>query len=596
LLAYLTKRDPFQSRLRALAPGEAGRIERVLAAARAFLAVSSLAAIWFDPTEPSRYASLAYALMLAYVLYSLFVLAWVRFRHEFGARFVMGVHAIDVLWPAAIILFTSPTSSPFFVFNAFVLLEAAYRWGFQETLATAGAEVLLYFCISVLPEIVPAMGVFLSKDVEVNRLILRPLYLAMMAYLLGYLGEQEKLQRAEATGMARLVGSIQGEIGLRGALRAVFEETLKIFGCVRTTLIVGEKTTGRAIVWNGTRESNGRRMDVRWSEPDPPVGSEALSGAPGAVWLVGVGAPDESPAPNSVSALGAEGSTLRKVSWSPSEELMRCLPPFQRALVAASEFGGEWSGWWWLLDPDLGPRPQAAAVFLRALAGQLGPAVHAVFAAQKLRSQAGAMERAHMARELHDGVIQSLIGMEMQVDVLRRKSPPADHHLAGELAALQSNLHEEVLNLRELMQQMKPVDLGPRQFLEYLAAAVDRFSRDTGIAARFITSVGNVRLGTRVANEVAHIVQEALVNVRRHSGADNVVVRLDAENGFWVLTIDDDGCGFDFSGSLSQAQLDSARKGPVIIKERVRSIRGELAVESLPGQGSRLVIRFPQKY
>ena len=100
---------------------------------------------------------------------------------------------------------------------------------------------------------------------------------------------------------------------------------------------------------------------------------------------------------------------------------------------------------------------------------------------------------------------------------------------------------------------------------------------------------------SRVCNEVARIVQEALVNIRKHSGARNVIVRFDSQDGNWKLVIDDDGKGFDFAGRLTHAQLEASRQGPLVIKERVRSIGGELAVESASGRGARLEITFPQK-
>jgi len=59
--------------------------------------------------------------------------------------------------------------------------------------------------------------------------------------------------------------------------------------------------------------------------------------------------------------------------------------------------------------------------------------------------------------------------------------------------------------------------------------------------------------------------------------------------------VDDDGRGFGFSGRLSQAQLDQSRRGPVVIKERVQAMGGELEVESDPGRGSRLAITVPRK-
>ena len=126
-------------------------------------------------------------------------------------------------------------------------------------------------------------------------------------------------------------------------------------------------------------------------------------------------------------------------------------------------------------------------------------------------------------------------------------------------------------------------------------ATVDRFGRDTGITTRFISPLEEIRLPARVANEVARIVQEALANIRRHSHAHAVIVRLDARDGSWLLVISDDGRGFGFSGRLNQAQLDAARQGPLVIKERVRSIGGELWIESAPGKGARLEITFPQR-
>jgi len=208
--------------------------------------------------------------------------------------------------------------------------------------------------------------------------------------------------------------------------------------------------------------------------------------------------------------------------------------------------------------------------------------------------KAKAMDRALVARELHDGAIQSLIGMEVQVDVLRRRATDTPA-MAEELSRVQALLRREVLNLRELMRQMKPLDLDPRQLLDFLAESVDKFRREAGISASFVSDLREISLSPRLCAEIARIAQEALVNVRKHSGASNVIVRLSLDGDEGRLVVDDDGRGFDFSGRLSQEELDAARKGPVIIKERVRSIGGSLAIESAPGRGARLEITFPNE-
>jgi signal transduction histidine kinase len=132
------------------------------------------------------------------------------------------------------------------------------------------------------------------------------------------------------------------------------------------------------------------------------------------------------------------------------------------------------------------------------------------------------------------------------------------------------------------------------QILEHLADLVGQFQRQTGIAAHFVSEIDEVSLSPRVSAEIARIVQEALVNVRKHSGARNVLVRVSAPAGYWKFEVDDDGRGFGFAGRYSQADLEIGRKGPVVIRERVRAIGGTLALESAPGQGARVEVWLPR--
>jgi two-component system, NarL family, sensor histidine kinase DegS len=86
-------------------------------------------------------------------------------------------------------------------------------------------------------------------------------------------------------------------------------------------------------------------------------------------------------------------------------------------------------------------------------------------------------------------------------------------------------------------------------------------------------------------------VQEGLVNVRKHSGARDALVRFSEDNSFWHLMLEDNGRGFPFTGKFSQAELEQVGKGPLVIRERVRLIDGELTIESNPGRGARLEVR-----
>jgi signal transduction histidine kinase len=160
---------------------------------------------------------------------------------------------------------------------------------------------------------------------------------------------------------------------------------------------------------------------------------------------------------------------------------------------------------------------------------------------------------------------------------------------------LQSVVKDEVLNLRDLMQQMRPAEFDPDELLDHFADMVQRFGRDTGISARFVTDLKKVELERHVCFELVRIVQEGLANIRKHSAASHAVVRFGVVNGAWRLEIADDGRGFPFEGRLSQVELDARSGGPAIIKERVRGIGGHLAIDSKPGRGSRLEVMVPQE-
>ena len=268
---------------------------------------------------------------------------------------------------------------------------------------------------------------------------------------------------------------------------------------------------------------------------------------------------------------------------------------FDRVMSVSFIFGREWWGRIFLFDPTLTGNIEEELRFLQELVRQVGPAVYNVYLLRRLRMRAGAVERARFARELHDGAVQSLIAVEMQVDVLRRQAANNTESVTDELSRIQGLLREEVLKLRELMQQMKSLDVDSRKLLGFLGDTVERFQRETGISARFLSELEEVEMPPQVCREVARIVQEGLVNVRKHSGAHQVLVRLGRSDGSMTLMIEDDGRGFPFTGRLSQSELEKIGKGPLIIKERVRLIEGELTIESNPGRGSRLEIRVPQK-
>ena len=143
------------------------------------------------------------------------------------------------------------------------------------------------------------------------------------------------------------------------------------------------------------------------------------------------------------------------------------------------------------------------------------------------------------------------------------------------------------------MFQMTPVEREPPELGAVLADLVERFGRATNISSKLVSTVDEAPLSAHTKRELARIVQEALVNVRKHSGARQVLVSVSTDGAHCQLIVDDDGTGFDFEGRLSEEQLERQGKGPRIIRERVRLLGGSLAVVSRQNAGSRLEISVP---
>ena len=217
-------------------------------------------------------------------------------------------------------------------------------------------------------------------------------------------------------------------------------------------------------------------------------------------------------------------------------------------------------------------------------------------AAERWESSARAAQRARalVSRDLHDSAIQCLYTVDYRLEKLMRSTLGMSRDLSEDLAQLQRLVQRSEAELRELVEQGRPLDLGPKSFVEYVTELTAEFEHETGISVRFVPDGGQISPPPAVAGELVRIVQEALVNVKKHSGARHVLIGFGAAQGRWKLRIDDDGRGFDFTGRLCMLELEAKGQGPYVIRERVSTLGGELEVESTPGHGARLEIAFPK--
>ena len=568
--------------------GERIETERILSTARAVLALTSVVTFQFGGAH-FQHPTLISTLLLVYTAHCLALMATLWFRIGTGEfRFSWFVHATDLLWPTLISLFTNGPSSPFFLYFIFAILAAAFRWGIRESLftvvfalaaMTADAKILT----------LPWMARLFESKFDANLFVVRTVYMVILAFLIGYLAESEKRRRAEAMSIAKVSAEANVEAGLKGTVQAVLQEVLLLFGARQLILVAGDPETARSNLWRVERLEEDGEVVFTWGHLNQTewVTYEFHLGDPGAV------AAWRGNNERSAILLDRDGTRVRGPRKGLKSAFMSRYS-FKLLLAGGINVASDVSARVFLFEPRLGGRPEEQLRLLQQLISQVSPAVYNVYILRRLRTRAAAVERGRVARELHDGVVQSLHAIAFRLYALRTSSMVDSPDCAQELTDIQELVQNETTSLRALIHQLKPVDFDPRHLVDFLAGTIERYRYETGIEAKFVCDVGEVTLRPQACREVAGIVQEALANVLKHSGAENVLVRLGAENGMWNLVIEDDGRGFAFSGRLSQSELEKIRAGPLVIKERVRSLGGELSIESKPGQGSRLVISFPQ--
>ena len=201
-------------------------------------------------------------------------------------------------------------------------------------------------------------------------------------------------------------------------------------------------------------------------------------------------------------------------------------------------------------------------------------------------------ERKRVARELHDDLGQALGALAFQIEAIEQLIK-RDH----EGAINQLNLTRDLINsttdqMYELILALRPSTLDDLGLISALQSHAERFLEGSGIDFELNTDGLTDRLELEMETTLYRIYQEALNNVRRHSGAKNVSISITMFDGYLESEIRDDGRGFDMS-QLDPSKEDQSGWGLLGIRERVSQWGGELEIVTEPGMGTIVRLRLP---
>ncbi len=239
------------------------------------------------------------------------------------------------------------------------------------------------------------------------------------------------------------------------------------------------------------------------------------------------------------------------------------------------------------LDRPLAAMGEDMHELLISVARHLGLAFEKARLEGEARRLAVMEERNLIGNDLHDSLAQSLIGMRLQLRILDEALARRDFGAAQyEVKALQRAMAQANKDLRSLLTDYR-LKIEGAGLADSLAKLLGRFGRESGIAVYFQNDCTTLALTAAQEIQLYYIIQEALANIRRHSGAQNVRVMLGNEGDLYTVLIEDDGLGM-----VEAESRGSGHAGLEIMRERAAKLPGQFVIESEPGEGTRIVIIF----
>ncbi|MGH9865329.1 MAG: sensor histidine kinase [Candidatus Acidiferrales bacterium] len=546
-----------------------------------------LALLALKETPNDGATSIATIFLAAYFLVSIVVVAVERAARFRRIPFPPEIDAVAL----AVFIGLTPSLGPFWLFYLFAVfgIAALGRTGNNKSFDPSFSSNLFAtdaaFLSAGAAVAVAIRAAWFSPAGQQG--VMRACGLAAGTYLAGicvaWLGIRERTLLSEDRFIESLLSMIRVEKGLAESVRLVLSELAREFNCERALLVICDEEIDRLFVWKGEQD---RRHAF------PP---EALPLTRAGAYL----AEDlsQSLCWNSLEGKGRgfgwhreSGATVNPMEVPPAATRQELAA--HRVMAATVLSSGHATGRMILVNARR-PFARRDLRWFERIVRHLNVPLENVFLLRSLRARAVEAERSRISRDLHDGILQTLLSLNIQFGVLRRKLPQAPEQVGSDLASLEKTVREEGDDLRQMVKDLRPLRVESADLREMMYSFAERCHDESGVVVDLFLEENDLRAPDRICREVFQIYRESLNNIKKHARASHVVVKLWQDDTKIFLVVDDNGQGFSFAGKFESEELDRLRLGPISIKERTRTVGGVLTVESNPGHGARLTIEIP---
>lgn len=553
------------------------RTERLIVVGRILLAVLSLLVLWLDPYESSKYSDATHIMLWAYLGYSLLLIPLVWASSVRVNTIGLIAHIIDIAIFTALVYFTEGINSPFFAYFIFAIFCATLRWQKNGTLWTALAFLCLFIGMGLSMEIIHN-----TRKFELNHFIIRSVYLAGIALLLVYLTAYERRVRTELAKLHDWPNHIKPSSPPQTVIRDALTYAAGVMSAPRLLMIWEEQEEPvRHIIYLSPETFQWQQMPPNTYEP---LVAEHLQHSD---FLC------RNAADSSAGVILTENKGFRHRRGSPlhAELIAR---HHIRQVIAVVLNGQEFQGR--LLFLDKSGMNSDDLTLSGLVARQLKTLMDQLIQRQHLQKTAATEERIKMARDLHDGVLQTLTGIALQLETVKRQLEKDTSRARQRLTELQGVIIEEQRNLRNFIQKLKPLPMAADNLQSFMERRLNNLAETIRQQWRLNVEIDikpvNAFLPQSLADDLHYLLREALVNSAKHAQASQVKASIAIETGQVNIKVEDNGRGFPFRGQYDLAGLTAKHLGPKTLMERIIMLNGQLIIHS-SNAGASLEISVP---
>jgi signal transduction histidine kinase len=544
--------------------------DRMISLMRLILALSALIITYIDPLEPDRLVEVTYGSLLVYSAYGA-ILYYMSLRDDPGLPLSIS-HWVDVGCFLVLIALSSGTNSIFFFFFFFAILVASFRLGFKAGLRVTIVSTSFFTLIGYLTS--PAEIQF-----ELNRFLLRPIYLLVLGYMIAYWGGREIKLKRRLNLLKEINLLANPSFGVSETIEALLKHLRAYYQADDCWLIISDGSADEPQLFRLSQIP----FDAVVCESLPPKVAQALLAPSSDIGILYQRAPE-------TGLLRRE--KVYAVDLKKKFEYSSEWKAVARSLAAQFEMTAFISVPMQYRKRDIGRIFLVAQSrvfessdleFLMQVAEQAMPVVQNIRLLDRLATNAAEYERQRLARDIHDSVIQRYIGLQYKVAAIRNKLAQGAN-VSADVDHLFAMTVSEVNSLRGFAQGLKESDVR-EGFLPAIRRFASQFSENYNLEVQVI-SEDEIIIKDRLAAELIQIVQEGLSNIRKHTSATTSRISVQRVNGSMALTIEN-----------NRARNDQATRPftPRSIAERAHDLGGEVNVICGPDDRTIVRVQIPLK-